>query len=48
MKIYQIDAFSDVVFKGNPAAVVPLVNWMADSIIILISYYKLLIGINLL
>jgi predicted PhzF superfamily epimerase YddE/YHI9 len=28
MKIYQIDAFTDKVFKGNPAAVVPLEQWL--------------------
>ncbi|MFN8294740.1 MAG: PhzF family phenazine biosynthesis protein [Chitinophagales bacterium] len=28
MKIYQIDAFSNLVFKGNPAAVVPLEEWL--------------------
>ena len=28
MKIYQIDAFTNTVFKGNPAAVVPLEKWL--------------------
>lgn len=28
MRIYQIDAFTSQVFKGNPAAVVPLENWL--------------------
>lgn len=28
MKIFQIDAFTDQVFSGNPAAVVPLEKWM--------------------
>lgn len=27
--IYQIDAFTDSVFKGNPAAVVPLEKWLS-------------------
>lgn len=27
MDIYQVDAFTDRVFKGNPAAIVPLNNW---------------------
>jgi len=27
-KIYQIDAFTNVAFKGNPAAVVPLKEWL--------------------
>jgi len=29
--IYQIDAFTQEVFKGNPAAVCPLESWPADS-----------------
>jgi predicted PhzF superfamily epimerase YddE/YHI9 len=32
MKIYQIDAFSNLVFKGNPAAVVPLEKWLPTDI----------------
>ena len=28
MKIYQVDAFTDQIFSGNPAAVVPLDEWM--------------------
>lgn len=28
---YQIDAFSDQIFSGNPAAVVPLDNWLPDE-----------------
>jgi PhzF family phenazine biosynthesis protein len=28
MKIYQIDAFTNELFKGNPAAVVPLEKWL--------------------
>lgn len=31
-KIYQIDAFATDVFKGNPAAVCPLENWLSDDI----------------
>jgi PhzF family phenazine biosynthesis protein len=29
--IYQVDAFSDVVFRGNPAAVCPLESWLDDG-----------------
>ncbi|WP_306252898.1 PhzF family phenazine biosynthesis protein [Parvularcula sp. IMCC14364] len=29
--IYQADAFADEVFKGNPAAVVPLQEWLPDE-----------------
>jgi len=28
LPVYQIDAFTDVVFRGNPAAVCPLDNWL--------------------
>jgi len=32
LKLYQIDAFTNKLFGGNPAAVVPLENWIADNI----------------
>ena len=31
-KIYQIDAFADTLFSGNPAAVCPLENWLDADI----------------
>lgn len=31
LKLYQIDAFTDKIFSGNPAAVVPLDNWPDDK-----------------
>jgi len=31
LTLYQIDAFTDQVFKGNPAAVCPLDDWLADT-----------------
>lgn len=31
IKIYQVDAFTDELFKGNPAAVCPLLNDWLDS-----------------
>jgi len=31
LKIYQIDAFTDKLFSGNPAAVVPLDEWPDDD-----------------
>ena len=31
-KIYQIDAFADALFSGNPAAVCPLDNWLDADI----------------
>jgi len=32
LPIYQIDAFTDKVFKGNYAAVVPLERWLPDTL----------------
>ncbi|MGF1671531.1 MAG: PhzF family phenazine biosynthesis protein [Balneolaceae bacterium] len=29
LKIYQVDAFTDEVFGGNPAAVIPLNHWLS-------------------
>ena len=31
-KIYQIDAFTDKLFSGNPAAVCPLTDWLDDDL----------------
>lgn len=31
LDIYQVDAFSDKPFAGNPAAVVPLPDWLDDA-----------------
>ena len=31
--IYQVDAFTDQVFRGNPAAVVPLSSWPNDALL---------------
>ncbi len=32
MTLYQIDAFADKLFSGNPAAVIPLDTWIDDSL----------------
>ncbi|MBT1451561.1 PhzF family phenazine biosynthesis protein [Glaciecola sp. XM2] len=32
MKIYQVDAFANKAFEGNPAAVVPLTQWLPESV----------------
>ena len=32
MVMYQVDAFADKVFSGNPAAVVPLKEWLSDGL----------------
>ncbi|MBD2704094.1 PhzF family phenazine biosynthesis protein [Spirosoma sp. BT702] len=31
MRIYQLDAFTDRLFAGNPAAVMPLTEWLSDE-----------------
>ena len=31
LRIFQIDAFTDTVFGGNPAAVCPLESWLDDT-----------------
>lgn len=30
--MYQVDAFATEVFKGNPAAIIPLENWLDESL----------------
>lgn len=37
LSIYQIDAFTEKVFGGNPACVVPLNNWLEDNILLKIA-----------
>ena len=37
MKIWIVDAFTDRVFTGNPAAVVPLDQWLPDSVLQMIA-----------
>jgi PhzF family phenazine biosynthesis protein len=32
IRLYQIDAFTDELFKGNPAAVCPLDRWLPDKL----------------
>jgi PhzF family phenazine biosynthesis protein len=32
-KIYQVDAFTDKLFSGNPAAVCPLDHWLSDEML---------------
>ena len=33
LPIFQIDAFADVLFQGNPAAVCPLDSWLPDKVL---------------
>ena len=32
-KLYQVDAFADKLFEGNPAAVCPLEEWLPDTML---------------
>ncbi len=32
IKIYQVDAFAEKIFSGNPAAVCPLNEWIPDNV----------------
>ena len=35
--IFQIDAFTDKLFGGNPAAVCPLKKWLSDNTLLNIA-----------
>ena len=37
LSLYQVDAFTNKVFGGNPACVVPLKKWIEDEILIKIA-----------
>jgi PhzF family phenazine biosynthesis protein len=37
IELYQIDAFTNKVFGGNPACVVPLQNWLPDNLLLQIA-----------
>lgn len=37
LELYQIDAFTDKIFGGNPACVVPLNNWLPNEILMKIT-----------
>lgn len=37
LPIYQVDAFTDKIFSGNPAAVVPLEKWLPNDILLKIA-----------
>ena len=37
IKLYQVDAFTDKVFHGNPAAVCPLDKWLPDDTLLKIA-----------
>jgi len=37
LNLYQIDAFTDKTFGGNPACVIPLSNWLPDELLLKIA-----------
>ena len=37
LSLYQIDAFTNKIFGGNPACVVPLENWLPDEMLLKIA-----------
>ena len=37
LELYQIDAFTDKIFGGNPACVIPLKDWLPDNILLKIT-----------
>ncbi|MGK2861854.1 MAG: PhzF family phenazine biosynthesis protein, partial [Chitinophagaceae bacterium] len=37
LKLYQVDAFTDKLFGGNPAAVIPLKKWLPDDLMQLLA-----------
>jgi PhzF family phenazine biosynthesis protein len=37
LDLYQIDAFTDQLFRGNPACVVPLNEWLPDELLLNIT-----------
>ena len=37
LPIFQIDAFTETIFGGNPACVVPLQDWLSDDVLLKIA-----------
>lgn len=37
LPLYQVDAFTDILFGGNPACVVPLESWLPDELLLKIA-----------
>ncbi len=37
LRIYQVDAFTNTIFSGNPACVVPLEEWLSDEVLLNIA-----------
>jgi PhzF family phenazine biosynthesis protein len=37
LQLFQVDAFTDQLFGGNPACVVPLKNWLSEAVMLKIA-----------
>ena len=37
IQLFQIDAFTSELFKGNPACVMPLDQWLSDELLLKIA-----------
>lgn len=37
LKLFQINAFTDKMFSGNPAYVIPLKEWLSDELLLKIA-----------
>ena len=37
IRIFQVDAFTNQIFSGNPAAVCPLEDWLPDEVLLSIA-----------
>ncbi|HEY9046472.1 MAG TPA: PhzF family phenazine biosynthesis protein [Ohtaekwangia sp.] len=37
LRVFQVDAFTDTIFGGNPACVVPLTDWLDDRLMLKIA-----------
>lgn len=37
MRMFQVDAFTDKLFSGNPAAVLVVADWPADALMLSIA-----------
>ena len=35
LKYFKVDSFTNELFKGNPACVVPLLEWLEDKILLI-------------
>ncbi|WOX07337.1 hypothetical protein [Microbulbifer pacificus] len=46
LPIYQADAFTSELFKGNPAAYVPLARWLDDQLLLEFASAEVVAGLS--